>query len=75
MNDTRWHRVQGGITREDRDGESWTIFRVGAQAHEGGLTYQMRVDIQTERLNKVEGSYKRVLDYIVRDLEIRIMHL
>lgn len=66
--DTRWHSLSGGITREvDDSGKRWTIIRLGGRNLDGNMMGQA-LRIETSRLEK-DGALKRTLDLMALDLQ------
>ena len=60
--DPRWRNVRGEITRE---GELTTI-RLSVDGR------GQRIDVATERLQRVPGLLRDLLDRMVRDVDLRL---
>lgn len=65
---TQWNRVQGSISTMVVENAKITTFRIGAQAYDGGPTWQQRVDVSTDRLTRYPNLYREILDRMVYDI-------
>ena len=63
---TQWTQMRGGITRDG----AHTLFSL--QVSDGGHVSGQTISVETARLERVPGLYKRTLDLMVRDIQARL---